>query len=151
MPFAAGAALICLIVSVGDGDSLSARCAGQAVQRVRIAAIDAPELHQAYGTQARQHLARLCLHQQAQLVPQGHDKYGRLLAQVSCRGHDTAQAQVNAGLAWVHPSQVAAHPTLAQAARRTRQAKVGLWAQKRPQPPWKYRLRHKTRTRHRPA
>ena len=142
MSLVTAAVALCLIVSVGDGDSLSARCGAQPVQHVRIAAIDAPELRQAYGARARQHLAQLCLRQQARLAPQGHDKYGRLLAQVSCRGRDAGQAQVVAGLAWVHPSQVKAHPALARAAVRARQARVGLWAQRRPLAPWKYRQRH---------
>lgn len=144
MAFTTAAALLCLIVAVGDGDSLTARCSAQAVQRVRLAAVDAPELRQAYGAQARQHLAGLCLRQRARLLPQGHDKYGRLLAQVQCQGRDAASAQVTAGLAWVHPSQAQAHPALARAAVRARQAKVGLWAQKRPLAPWKYRQRHKS-------
>lgn len=145
MSLAAAAVALCLIVSVGDGDSLSARCGAQPVQRVRIATIDAPELRQAYGTKARQHLSTLCLRQQARITPQGHDKYGRLLATVHCQGRDAAQAQVVAGLAWVHPSQARAHPALARAAVRARQARTGLWAQKRPLPPWKYRQRHPRR------
>ncbi|MGB7422598.1 MAG: thermonuclease family protein [Comamonas sp.] len=136
------AVALCLIVSVGDGDSLSARCGTEPVQRVRIAAIDAPELRQAHGVQARKHLAQLCLRQQARVTAQGHDKYGRLLARVSCRGRDAASEQVVAGLAWVHPTQARMHPALARAAVRARQAKVGLWAQKRPLAPWTYRQRH---------
>lgn len=142
MSVVATAVALCLIVFVGDGDSLSARCGAQPMQRVRIAAIDAPELRQAWGRPARSHLIRLCLRQQARITAQGHDKYGRLLAQVSCAGQDAAQAQVVAGLAWVHPSQRQAHPLLARAAEQARQQKIGLWAQKRPLAPWKYRQRH---------
>jgi len=142
MSLVTAAVALCLIVSVGDGDSLSARCGAEPVQRVRIAAIDAPELRQAYGAMALAHLARLCLRQRARVTAQGHDKYGRLLAQVSCRGRDAADEQVVAGLAWVHPSQARMHPALTRAAVRARQAKVGLWAQKRPLAPWAYRQRH---------
>ncbi len=142
MSLVTAAVALCLIVSVGDGDSLSARCGAEPVQRVRIAAIDAPELRQAYGAKARAHLARLCLRQRARVTAQGHDKYGRLLAQVSCRGRNAADEQVAAGLAWVHPSQARLHPALTRAAVRARQAKVGLWAQKRPLAPWTYRQRH---------
>lgn len=142
MSFIAATVALCLIVSVGDGDSLSARCGAPTVEHLRVATIDAPELRQAYGRQARTHLARLCLHQQARITRQGRDKYGRTLAQVSCGGQDAAQVQVDAGLAWVHPSQHRAHPALVRAAERARQQKRGLWAQKRPLAPWKYRQRH---------
>ena len=140
------AVALCLIVSVGDGDSLTARCGEEPVQRVRLSTIDAPELGQAFGVKAREHLSALCLHQQARITPEGHDKYGRLLATVRCRGRDAAQTQVVAGLAWVHPSQTRAHPALARAAVRARQARVGLWAQNRPLAPWKYRKHHPRRT-----
>ena len=138
----AAAVALCLIVAVGDGDSVSMRCAGQPVQRVRIASIDAPELRQAWGRQAREHLATLCLRQRAEVQALGRDKYQRTLAQVRCRGRDAAQEQANAGLAWVHPSQVRAWPQVAAAAARARRDRRGLWSQKRPLAPWKYRQRH---------
>ncbi|MCZ2104962.1 MAG: thermonuclease family protein [Comamonadaceae bacterium] len=147
MPLVTAAALFCLIVAVGDGDSLTARCNAQAPERVRIAAIDAPELRQAWGRRARQQLAALCLGQRAEIQPQGRDVYGRTLAQVRCRGRDVASEQVHAGLAWVHPSQVAGHPQLAATAEQARRNHTGLWSQQRPVAPWNYRRRHPPRYR----
>ncbi len=138
------AAMLCLVVAVSDGDSLVVHCGSQAPERVRIASIDAPELRQAWGRRARKNLAQWCLRRPARIDAEGHDRYGRLLAQVHCQGRDVAAAQVDAGLAWVHPSQEPQHPDLAAAQQRARAARQGLWAQKRPQAPWKYRQRHGT-------
>ena len=60
------AALLCLIVGISDGDTLTARCPAadpahpyQQV-RVRLAEIDAPESRQAFGQRSKRHLSDLC-------------------------------------------------------------------------------------------
>ena len=61
MPLAAS--LLCLVVAISDGDTLTARCGAPGAYqqvKVRIAAIDAPESRQAFGQKSRQHLAQLC-------------------------------------------------------------------------------------------
>ena len=136
------ATLLCLVIAIGDGDSLSVRCGDRRPQRVRVAAIDAPELRQAFGQRARQNLARLCFRQQARLYALGHDTYGRMLAHVRCGGQNVATAQVRAGLAWVYAPQAGKHPQLAALQAQARQARTGLWSQPRPTAPWDYRRRH---------
>ncbi len=52
------ALLLCLVVGVTDGDTLSARCGGPDKFEqitVQLNAIDAPELQQAYGRSAKDH------------------------------------------------------------------------------------------------
>ena len=143
---ASAAALLCLVVAIHDGDTLTARCGGPGAwrrERVRISAIDAPESRQAFGQRARQGLAQLCFRQQARLYRLGHDHYGRTLAQVHCQGRDVAAAQVGAGLAWVYAPQAAQHPDLVALERQARQRRTGLWSQKRPLAPWDYRRQYK--------
>ena len=64
------AALLCLVIAVSDGDTLTARCGAAHAPlqlKVRIAAIDAPESRQAFGPQARKNLVQLCLRQRARI------------------------------------------------------------------------------------
>lgn len=139
---ASAAALLCLVVAISDGDTLTARCGAPGAwqrERIRIAAIDAPESRQAFGQRARQNLARLCFRQQAHLTRLGHDHYGRTLAQVRCQGEDVATAQVRAGLAWVYAPQADQHPRLVALQQQARASRTGLWSQKRPLAPWDYR------------
>lgn len=139
------AALVCLVVGVGDGDSLTLRCregTGRAPLRVRVADIDAPERRQAFGPRAQQHLSQLCLRQRAQVLPVEQDRYGRTVARVRCQGTDVAQAQVAAGLAWAYPHARAPDPALQALQQQAQAARRGLWSQARPQPPWVYRQRH---------
>lgn len=136
------ALLLCLVVAISDGDSLTVRCGQSGAYeqlRVRVAAIDAPERRQAYGTKSRQHLAQLCHRQQARLKPLSRDRFGRTVADVSCQGQDVARAQVSQGLAWVAPGYAQEHPFLTSLERQARARRLGLWAQKKPTPPWAFR------------
>ena len=140
--------LFCLVVAISDGDTLTARCgrtgAYQQV-KVRIAAIDAPELGQAYGQKSRQQLAQLCFGQRARIDPVERDRYGRTVAHVRCGDTDVASEQVRTGMAWVYTRYAAGRPQLAPLERLARASGTGLWAQRRPMAPWTYRHRYTQR------
>src|SRR5690348_13391034 len=69
------------LVRVKDGDSLVAKIQGVAME-IRLAEIDAPELGQPYGRDARQALASLASGQQLVIMPLDTDRYGRTVAHV---------------------------------------------------------------------
>ena len=138
--------MFCLVVAISDGDTLTARCGAPGAYRpikVRVAAIDAPERKQAFGTRSKQHLAQLCFRQKARLQPLTRDDYGRTVANVQCTGKDVAAAQVAAGMAWVYAPYAQQHPQLQPLQQRARSQRLGLWSQKRPLAPWTYRQRHR--------
>ena len=139
--------MLCLVVAVSDGDTLTARCnqRGAYAQpvKVRIAAIDAPESRQAFGTRARLNLLKLCAGRTATIQPHETDRYGRTVASVRCGNTDVATAQVRAGLAWVYTPYAESRPELAALQSKARGSGVGLWSQKRPLAPWDYRHRHR--------
>jgi endonuclease YncB( thermonuclease family) len=136
------ASLLCLVIAVSDGDSLSVRCGAHQPERVRVAVIDAPELRQPFGTRSRENLDRLCYRQKARLYVLGHDTYGRTLANVYCGGQNIAVSQVRAGLAWVYAPRTGQHPQLTAMQLHARAEHRGLWEQKHPTPPWVYRQQH---------
>ena len=136
--------LLCLVVAISDGDTLTARCGTPGAYRqlkVRIAAIDAPERKQAFGQKSRQHLAQICFRQRATLHILSHDAYGPV-ANVRCGTQDVAASQVSVGLAWVYTPYADQHPHLAPMQQQARASRRGLWAQPRPLAPWVYRHRH---------
>lgn len=133
--------LLCLVISVTDGDTLTARCERPSPQRpvkVRIASIDAPERGQPYGAASRQNLRALCLQQWAQVMPRARDRYGRLIADVRCRELDVGMEQVSAGLAWAYGRSRRDTPVRAEQ-EFARHSRIGLWARKNPTPPWQWR------------
>ena len=88
------------VSKVIDGDTLWFAQAGKPPRVVRLRDIDAPEICQPWGPQARRALAELALHKPATLRAGSRDGYGRTLGSVSVDGADVAQLLVVQGHAW---------------------------------------------------
>lgn len=134
--------LVCLVVGISDGDSMTVRCdrAGAQLQ-VRIHAIDAPERYQSFSEAARNSLSTLCLDSRARILPVDTDDFARTVAQVECRGEDAARHQVSAGLAWVYTHYAPARSDLRALQAQARAERRGLWADAHPVAPWRWRHR----------
>ena len=125
------------MVAIHDGDTLTALRRGRAV-KIRLNAIDAPELDQPYGQQSRKSLSALCYDRQATVETIGEDKYERVLARVRCGGLDINSEQLRRGMAW-HYAQYSRDPGLQNLEDEARSRRLGLWVQRRPEPPWTFR------------
>lgn len=132
-----GALLVCLVIGISDGDTLTAFCDQRQV-KVRLAEIDAPEKKQPFGERSRQALAGLCFQKQATINNRGRDRYGRTIGRVVCDGKDASAEQVKSGLAWVYDKYVTDR-TLYDLQDAARTARAGLWADAAPVPPWEWR------------
>lgn len=75
------------VLGVVDGDTVAILIESRTV-RVRIADIDAPETGQPFSSKSRGWLAALCRQAQATIEPTASDRYGRLVAHVTCSGVD---------------------------------------------------------------
>ncbi len=131
------------VIHVGDGDSLTVCLAGREA-RVRLVGIDATEYRQRYGRQARRSLAALCENEVARLEWTQVDRYGRLLARVTCRGVEANAEQVRRGMAWASHLD-APDPSMDAAQSAAREARAGLWRDAEPQPPWQWRREDRAR------
>ena len=133
----AAALLLCVIVGVVDGDTLTARCETQMI-KVRLAEIDAPEKGQPYADRRKQHLSSLCYGQQAEIDPKTRDRYGRTVARVYCAGVDANAAMVRDGMAWAYTKYLT-DPKIVEIEEKARIGRTGLWADDSPVAPWKSR------------
>ena len=144
------------LAKVIDGDSLVVRYLGgrpsygyrrgQKVE-VRLQGIDAPEYRQAYGRRAARALADLLVRAgELSLEPLGKDRYGRVLAMLYLAGPDgrkwVNEMMVSRGHAWVY-RKYNQDLRLMRAEKTARRDRLGLWAQRNPEPPWKYRARRR--------
>lgn len=125
------------VVGVYDGDSLTCLDENSQQQRVRLASIDAPEGGQPYAKEARDALAALVFGRTVEVIDDGRDPAGRLIAQVSVNGTDVARELVATGNAWAAPTSTDSTLTAAQSAAQA--AKLGIWSQANPTAPWDYR------------
>jgi len=142
-------------LEVHDGDSFAFRSADGARMRVRLSGIDAPEHDQPYAERSRRSLRELLRDARVRLEPVKRDVYDRLVARASTRRgdapeSDVALAQLRAGLAWhftrYRDDQSAADFALyARAEQQARAARIGLWEDAVPEPPWAFRQRMRRR------
>lgn len=139
-PALAEKSLQCRVRSVHDGDSLRVQCPGRrATTELRLRQIDAPELGQPYGTQARDRLRRLCPADSAITIRHpGRDQYGRMLGDVYCDARDVNEEMVASGAAWPYDRHVEDRK-LFWLKEQARSARRGLWANDEPVPPWRWR------------
>jgi len=89
-----------VVTHVSDGDTVRFTPVGQAAIVVRLANIDAPEICQAWGPEARRALTDLALNKPATLRPTGRDNYGRTVGALVVGDVDVAQRLVEGGHAW---------------------------------------------------
>lgn len=127
------------VVGVADGDTLTV-LDGKRQVRVRLWGIDAPERGQPWSSRSREALGARAMHREARVVTRGHDGYGRTLARVVVDGVDLGDAQLADGLAWVY-RRYANDASMIALEDGARAARRGLWSQRDPEPPWRYRER----------
>jgi micrococcal nuclease len=125
------------VVGVADGDTLTILQDNRQV-KIRLANIDAPEKSQPFGQRSKQSLSNLCWKKDAQYETQDVDRYGRVVAVVTCDGVEVNRAQVKRGMAWVYPryNKDRSLPAIQESAAANHS---GLWRDPNPVPPWEYR------------
>ena len=133
------------VVRVKDGDSLVVASAGREVD-VRLAGIDAPELRQPRGSEARAALESMVGGREVTLQLVGGDAYRRVVAHVLVDGVDVNAELVRRGLAWV-PRRYSPEPALVRVEHEAQAAGRGLWADPQPTPPWVWRKNGRSKAR----
>lgn len=112
---------------VTDGDTLWVRPATGSPVQVRIQGIDAPEICQPFGPQARNALAARVLRRPVQVATRARDVYHRTIGRVSVEGQDIGAWLVASGYAWSPGYRNRAGAYAAEEAQ-ARHARRGLWA-----------------------
>jgi micrococcal nuclease len=131
-----------VVTYVTDGDTLWVRPAtGGPAWQIRLEGIDAPEICQAFGPQARAALATRVLHRPVQVTLRAQDSYQRWLGHVTADGEDMAQFLVRKGYAWSYRFK-GDRGRYASLEARARQSRLGLWRDDDVMPPRKFRQTH---------
>lgn len=120
-----------------DGDTIAVDSGDGAAMELDLEGIDAPEPDQEKGDQARDFLSDLVLGKKIELDIL-HPEADPPVARVLVDGKDVGLELLAAGLAWIGDSD---REDYALASITARSSKKGLWASRRPMPPWAWRNR----------
>jgi len=138
------------IVGVSDGDTITVLDAKNQQHKVRLAGIDAPEKSQAFGQASKKQLSELVFGKAVVVEWQKLDRYGRVVGKVLLDGFDVCLEQIRKGMAW-HYKKYAGdqsagdRQTYAAIEAEAREARLGLWIDESPEPPWDYRHRGRSK------
>ena len=123
-------------IGVTDGDTFTCLDTAGKQQKVRISEIDAPELGQPYGRDARDTLAELVFGKSLAVIPMRSTTDGVVICKVSVDGKDIGREMVVAGAAWTEPQS---ESPLIKDQKDAQNGKRGLWSEASPTPPWEFR------------
>ncbi|EDP6915721.1 thermonuclease [Campylobacter upsaliensis] len=104
--------------------------------KIRLYGIDAPELKQAYGKEAKEFLSALVLKQEVSLIIENKDKYDRFVGTLFLKGQDINKEMVKNGYA--HAYESFSKKYLAEQAD-AKMFKLGLWQDERAVKPSEFR------------
>jgi endonuclease YncB( thermonuclease family) len=131
------------VVKITDGDTIVVLDAKRQQHKIRLAGIDAPESHQAFGFQSTESIANLVFNKTVTVEWKKTDRE-RLIGKVLFNGFDINLEQVRAGLAWWYVKYAKEQSPVdrrlyEQAELQARAQRVGLWRDANPTPPWEFR------------
>lgn len=126
---------------VHDGDTVTCHDTAGRAHRIRLLGIDAPEITQPHGPEARSALERKVGHRRVAVEAHGYDRHGRLLGKLWALDRDVNLEMVAEGHAWAFGG-FAPDPEFVEAESLARRERRGLWAAASPEEPSRWRAAH---------
>ena len=137
-PLAKWLTLYAVVTDVMDGNNIKVRDGKGVVHLVRLSAVDAPELRQPGGLEARALVRKLVLKKNVRIEHHYFDHKGRILGKLYIKDVCLNRRLLEDGLAWfLDPDGDA--PEFESCAAKARDKKVGIWRGSTPVPPWHWR------------
>lgn len=136
------------VVAIADGDTLTVLDEAKTQHKIRLAGIDAPEKRQTLGQRSKQSLSDLVFGRQVTVETTKKDFRGRDIGKIILDGQDVNLEQVRRGMAWHYKAyareQSAEDRRAYMAAEvQAQKARIGLWRDAEPMPPWEFRRQMK--------
>jgi len=127
------------VIHIADGDTITVLNDTNEQIKIRLNGIDCPEKGQAYGNKAKNFTKDLVAGQPVIIQAYGQDRYGRTIGDVILYGgRNLSQELVPAGYAWWY-FKYSDDEQLRFLEVQAKIARMGLWADKNPIPPWIFR------------
>ena len=128
------------VIRVADGDTITVLRDKEQV-RIRLYGIDCPEKGQPYSKRAKNFTSKIVFGENVRVERITEDRYGLTVGMVFLGGLHLNEELIAVGLAWVY-TRYCDRPICQKWKRlefEAREAKMGLWAEPNPIPPWEFR------------
>lgn len=135
------------VVGITDGDTITV-LRDRAEVKIRLHGIDTPEKKQPFGQAAKKATAQLTAGKIVDVDETDTDKYGRTVAIVTADSVNVNRTLVKNGYAWVYRKyckQDFCNDWL-DLEEKAKTARLGLWRDTNPEPPWDWRAEGKGHT-----
>ena len=132
------------VVGVHDGDTLTGLDEAKTQFKIRLDAIDAPEIKQPFGQASKKALADKVFGKDVVVVAKTKDRYGRNVGHIMLGNRDINLEMLEEGMAW-HYEKYDHNKRMREAEQTARAAKRGLWAEVDSVPPWDWRAAGKSK------
>ncbi len=132
-------------VGVSDGDTITVLDSSNTQHKVSLSGIDAPEKSQPFGQRSKHSLRDLVFGKAVTVETTKRDRYGREVGKVLADGGlDVNLEQVRRGLTWHYKAYEREQSsedrvTYSGAEEKAKEARLGLWREEEPVPPWEFR------------
>lgn len=126
------------VVKIADGDTFHLLLEDNSTQKIRLYGIDCPEKRQPYHQVAKDHLSELIFSKYILVVTKGKDQFGRVIGIAHAGNKIINEEMLRAGLAW-HFTRYDQNPEWSKLEKEAAKKRIGLWKDKFPTPPWKWR------------
>lgn len=125
-------------VRILDGDTFELLTSSKQLLKIRLLDIDAPEKGQDYGNQSKKRLGELIFQKNVEVLYSQTDRNGRILGTIFVDNLQINLQMVKDGLAW-HFLKYSHKKEFADAEKKARLLKIGLWQGFSPIEPWIFR------------
>ena len=130
-----------VVHKISDGDTFVLRT-DSGRYRIRLYAIDAPELKQDFGTESKEYLQYLIANDSVFVNVADIDRYDRIIGSVSTRQYtDISLQMICSGMAW-HYLYFDKTKQYIDAEKMARKKKLGLWVDDAPINPYIFRSKN---------
>jgi micrococcal nuclease len=143
-PTAAEKHITLKVTSVHDGDTFTGINDANEQVKVRLDAVDAPELSQPNGQASRKALGDKIFGKTVTVITKKHDRYGRIIGHVLVDRRDINLELLEEGAVW-HYEEYDHNKRLREAEQAARAAKKGLWRDANAIAPWDWRKSERER------
>lgn len=108
---------------------------------IRLWGVDAPEMDQPFGQEAKEALIKLLGHRRLTIEQKG-TSFRRLVARVHAGRQDVALELLKQGLAWHDSRYAPKQDNYARAEAEAKSQRLGVWSDPDAVPPWRWRKQH---------